>query len=393
MPRAAKSTTTRYDAVANPFRVDDDEDTDEGGAPAAPDAVGAPAAPDAGVLTVASDSTEANPFSPDRLPDREEPPETPAAPASTIAFVLGERNLLVFLWIAAIVGAGFGFVMNFLFVSRRRRGDERRGEPAVREPSSRTRPRRRRGVRGDAAAAADPFKKLVARSRTAAATPGTNPGDARRRRRYVTRVLGGTPAICGMALFVECAVEVPVMHASDGLLRRHGARRMLLAVLVLYSMRCAGYAMLASFAGRPWLVLLVEPLHGITFALFYTTSVNHVKTLLPEGRETLAQGIFSAAFTGGTGVGAALGGVCARIYGFQLTFYAFAMLFVVATVVAWSMLEGAPTEPKVDDRPEADLEDDDFDVDDAPTFSLREYDDLGDWATPGGDDPYDASGL
>ena len=136
MPRAAKSTTTRYDAVANPFRVDDDEDTDEGGAPAAPDA---------GVLTVASDSTEANPFSPDRLPDREEPPETPAAPASTIAFVLGERNLLVFLWIAAIVGAGFGFVMNFLFVSRRRRGDERRGEPAVREPSSRTRPRRRRG--------------------------------------------------------------------------------------------------------------------------------------------------------------------------------------------------------------------------------------------------------
>ena len=196
-----------------------------------------------------------------------------------------------------------------------------------------------------------------------------------------------------MALFVECAVEVPVMHASDGLLRRHGARRMLLAVLVLYSMRCAGYAMLASFAGRPWLVLLVEPLHGITFALFYTTSVNHVKTLLPEGRETLAQGIFSAAFTGGTGVGAALGGVCARIYGFQLTFYAFAMLFVVATVVAWSMLEGAPTEPKVDDRPEADLEDDDFDVDDAPTFSLREYDDLGDWATPGGDDPYDASGL
>ena len=69
-----------------------------------------------------------------------------------------------------------------------------------------------------------------------------------------------------------------------------------------YAARCAGYAVLTEFS-NPWLVLLVEPLHGITFALFYTCGVTCAKRLFPEDRETLAQGLFSAFFTGGTTAG------------------------------------------------------------------------------------------
>ena len=163
---------------------------------------------------------------------------------------------------------------------------------------------------------------------------------------FIVRGLGGAATLCGLALFVECAVEVPVMRAADGLLARHGSKTLVVVVLLLYAARCAGYALLTYFPGRPWLVLLVEPLHGITFALFYTAGVVGAKARMPSDRQTLAQGLFSAAFNGGAGVGAALGGLGVRRIGYRNTFLVFTAGFVVATVAAFVKL--------VDDRPPED---------------------------------------
>ena len=96
--------------------------------------------------------------------------------------------------------------------------------------------------------------------------------------------------------------------------------------------------MLTYFPGWPWLVLLVEPLHGITFALFYTAGVVGAKARMPSDRQTLAQGLFSAAFNGGAGVGAALGGLGVRRVGYRNTFLVFTAGFVVATVAAFVKL-------------------------------------------------------
>ena len=163
---------------------------------------------------------------------------------------------------------------------------------------------------------------------------------------FIVRGLGGAATLCGLALFVECAVEVPVMRAADGLLAQHGSKTLVVVVLLLYAARCAGYALLTYFPGRPWLVLLVEPLHGITFALFYTAGVVGAKARMPSDRQTLAQGLFSAAFNGGAGVGAALGGLGVRRIGYRNTFLVFTAGFMVATVAAFLHL--------VDDRPPED---------------------------------------
>lgn len=164
---------------------------------------------------------------------------------------------------------------------------------------------------------------------------------------FIVRDLGGAATLCGLALFVECAVEVPVMRAADGLLARHGSKKLVVVVLLLYAARCCGYALLTYFPGRPWLVLLVEPLHGVTFALFYTAGVVGAKARMPSDRQTMAQGLFSAAVNGGSGFGAAVGGLGVRRYGFQSTFLVFAVGFVVATILACVGL--------ADDRP---IEDD-----------------------------------
>ena len=58
---------------------------------------------------------------------------------------------------------------------------------------------------------------------------------------FIVRGLGGAATLCGLALFVECAVEVPVMRAADGLLARHGSKTLVVVVLLLYAARCCGY--------------------------------------------------------------------------------------------------------------------------------------------------------
>ena len=67
---------------------------------------------------------------------------------------------------------------------------------------------------------------------------------------------------------------------------------------------------------------------------------------MPSDRQTLAQGLFSAAFNGGAGVGAALGGLGVRRIGYRNTFLVFTAGFVVATVAAFVNL--------VDERPPED---------------------------------------
>ena len=58
---------------------------------------------------------------------------------------------------------------------------------------------------------------------------------------FIVRGLGGAATLCGLALFVECAVEVPVMRAADGLLAQHGSKTLVVVVLLLYAARCCGY--------------------------------------------------------------------------------------------------------------------------------------------------------
>ncbi|KAJ8612278.1 hypothetical protein CTAYLR_002951 [Chrysophaeum taylorii] len=179
--------------------------------------------------------------------------------------------------------------------------------------------------------------------------------------------LGGGPVICGAALFIECIVEIPVLHSADAVFSRFGARKVVAAVHALYAVRCAAYAACPTYR----YVLLVEPLHGITFGLFYTAGVRHAKSLLPRDRQTFAQGLFTAALTAGSGVGAGLGGLLVR-HGFRTAFLAFTALFLVsgaATALAPidsdeqrtpALLAAGPREQREEE--EDDDDDDDEDI-------------------------------
>jgi len=142
--------------------------------------------------------------------------------------------------------------------------------------------------------------------------------------------LGGGASIGGAALLVQSAVEVLAAGSADATIRRCGSRRVLDVVHVLYVLRFAGYALLDG--ADPLFVLAVEPLHGLSFALFYAAGVTRAAALFPDN-PPFGQGLFAATFTAGTGLGAVLGGALLQYFAFHAAFAVFGIALLAALPV------------------------------------------------------------
>jgi PPP family 3-phenylpropionic acid transporter len=84
--------------------------------------------------------------------------------------------------------------------------------------------------------------------------------------------LGGSTLLMGLTLAVNCAVEAPMFHFSAPVIRRLGLVGVLVLCLSLMAVRLAFYGVLET----PWPVLVVEGIHGVTFALLWAAGT--VKT-------------------------------------------------------------------------------------------------------------------
>ena len=111
----------------------------------------------------------------------------------------------------------------------------------------------------------------------------------------------------------------------------------------------AAWVVRAVFYSRmstPWTVLLIEPLHGVTFALVWTAATDHVASpaVCPEGLEASAQGLLRASFMG---VGPLIGLCSAKLLfdtvGGHFAYFIFSILVLLSGLVYW--LNGEPEAP------------------------------------------------
>ncbi len=118
--------------------------------------------------------------------------------------------------------------------------------------------------------------------------------------------LGSSSALMGLALTIATASEVPAMFFSDRILRRFGARGMLIIAMSTIGLRLLAY----SATSATWLILLIQVVHGLTFAAVYTAGVYFADQVAPPGMKATAQGMFNGTLMGfGAGAGGLLGGV------------------------------------------------------------------------------------
>src|SRR5690606_6939379 len=109
----------------------------------------------------------------------------------------------------------------------------------------------------------------------------------------------------GLSLVAATVSEIPVFFFSAPLLRKVGARGLLLMALAACVVRLLAYTLLPPV----WLVLPINLLHGLTFAALWVAGVSYANEVAPKGLGATAQGLFTGMTMGlGSAGGALLGG-------------------------------------------------------------------------------------
>jgi PPP family 3-phenylpropionic acid transporter len=118
--------------------------------------------------------------------------------------------------------------------------------------------------------------------------------------------LGASNTLMGFALTVSTLSEIPAMFFSDRLLRRFGARGMLIIAMTTIGLRLICY----SLTTQPWVVLVIQLCHGLTFAAIYTAGVHYADQVASPGMKATTQGMFNGTLMGfGAAAGGFLGGI------------------------------------------------------------------------------------
>ncbi|HEX9045235.1 MAG TPA: MFS transporter [Candidatus Limnocylindrales bacterium] len=151
--------------------------------------------------------------------------------------------------------------------------------------------------------------------------------------------LGGNDSGVGAVWALGAIVEVPVMYAYPRLARRFGSGRLLVLGAAMFALRSA----LAALARDPVALILIAPVEGLGYGLFFVGGVDFVSHRAPRGLSATAQGLYTA--TGGLSaiVGAATGGAIAAAFSIQWLFAACAAIGVVgAVVIGYAVSREAP---------------------------------------------------
>jgi len=141
--------------------------------------------------------------------------------------------------------------------------------------------------------------------------------------------LGASKTLMGIALAVATVSELPVFFFSGRLLKRWGARSLLVLSLFVYVLR----ALAISFLPTPLLVLPLQLLHGLTFSITWAAGVSYARQIAPPGMGATAQSLFSGTFFGlGGAVGALAGGILYQTVGSALLFRWMALVVLAAAL-------------------------------------------------------------
>ena len=98
--------------------------------------------------------------------------------------------------------------------------------------------------------------------------------------------LGGSQLLFSVITAVNCSMEVLMYFFSSYLIKRLGSIRVLCIALLCYTVRFLFY----TFMVKPWLVLVVEPLSGITTAALWAAIMSHVGVTAVKDSAVTLQG-------------------------------------------------------------------------------------------------------
>jgi PPP family 3-phenylpropionic acid transporter len=157
--------------------------------------------------------------------------------------------------------------------------------------------------------------------------------------------IGASESAIGLGWAIASLSEIPVMLFSGRIARRIGATGLLKVAFTIFAVRWLLY----SFITTPALALLVQALHGLSFATYLVGGVTYINERTPAGLSTTAQAVLNLVSFGLASVsGSLLGGYLYETTSFAWFFRLLSLIVLLAfTLFLLSQRLGrtAPTAP------------------------------------------------
>lgn len=145
---------------------------------------------------------------------------------------------------------------------------------------------------------------------------------------YITE-LGGTSAQIGIANAVLALSEIPIMLGAGWLQRKLGDPRLILLALAAYLARFILYSLAPS---ANW-IIAIQPLHGLSFAVYLVASIRLVYVLAGKDQAATAQSLLASVMAVGNIAGAFANGFLLDHFGVAAIFWSASAAVLLALVL------------------------------------------------------------
>ena len=143
--------------------------------------------------------------------------------------------------------------------------------------------------------------------------------------------LRGSPILMGASYTTASMLNTVFYIISQRCIKKLGGN---IAAMGISTLSFAVRFFIMSYLKHAWYILLLQLLHGNSFALFWVAAVSHATTLAPQGASTTLLGILNGINFGlAGGLGIIFGGIFYKAFGGRLLYRSFSFICTV-----WSLL-------------------------------------------------------
>src|SRR5699024_4987256 len=110
--------------------------------------------------------------------------------------------------------------------------------------------------------------------------------------------LGGSESLVGTAWFVAVVCEAIVFATAGFWFKKYHALHFILLAGIIYAIRWLLYG----FMVHPYAIVILQILHGLTFASIYVAAFDYVTKIIPKNLQATGHLIFYSAMFGLSGI-------------------------------------------------------------------------------------------
>jgi PPP family 3-phenylpropionic acid transporter len=139
--------------------------------------------------------------------------------------------------------------------------------------------------------------------------------------------VGASRSLMGLSQAIATLAELPFLFFANRLIARFKARGLLLVSMAVVGVRLILYWIFPT----PTAILLIQLLHGLTFATIWVAGVSYAHENAPAGVEATAQGIFGSTMMGvGAAAGNFFGALLLEAVGGRLMYLVMGLLVLIS---------------------------------------------------------------